>query len=312
MTFKPMLAGKAPEDLREIRYPVLASAKLDGIRCLIRGGQAVSRNLKPIPNRYVQECLKGLPEGLDGELMLVDNSGGFNAVQSAVMRADGEPNFLYEVFDFYPNPHGELLSCDGGLSFVGRRELLCEWFHRRGSLWAALLPHYVIENAEQLAAMEADVLERGYEGVMVRNPDGLYKYGRSTTREGGLLKVKQFTDEEAVVVALVERMHNDNEATKDAFGRTERSSHKENLRPAGDLGALVCRTPDGAVFQIGTGFTAAQRVEYWQPVENALAEPWRHQVIGSTVTFKHQPDPGGRQPGQAPRFPVFLGFRRDL
>jgi hypothetical protein len=32
-------------------------------------------------------------------------------------------------------------------------------------------------------------------------------------------------------------------------------------------------------------------------------------AIGRTVKIKHQPDPGGRLEGQAPRFPVFLGFR---
>jgi DNA ligase-1 len=293
MTFKPMLAGKAPEDTTTIRYPVLVSAKLDGIRCIIRDGVAVSRNLKPIPNRHVQLCLAGLPNGLDGELM---TPGGFNAVQSAVMRADGTPEFVYQVFDFAP---GDWRLAQEDPGFTGRQEILSEWFHRRQpGLCVTRLPQYTARNAEQLAEFEREALAQGHEGVMVRDPDGKYKYGRSTTREGGLLKVKRFVDEEAQVVGVVERMHNDNAATTDALGRTERSSHKANMRPAGDLGALVCRTPDGAEFQIGTGFTAEDRVFLWG--ENQ---------IGRTVTFKHQPDPGGRQPGQAPRFPVFLHFR---
>lgn len=296
MTFKPMLAGKAPADLRDLKYPVLASPKLDGIRCIIRGGVAVSRKLKPIPNKFVQMHLSGMQEGLDGELM---TPGGFNAVQSSVMRADGCPEFRFEVFDFYPNPYSRYLSCDGGLNFAGRRELLCGWFNQRNTNpYVVNVPHSTIGNAKELREYERQCLHQGYEGVMVRSLDGEYKYGRSTTREGGLLKVKQFVDEEAQVVGVVERMHNDNAATTDALGRTERSSHKANMRPAGDLGALVCRTPDGAEFQIGTGFTAEDRVFLWG--ENQ---------IGRTVTFKHQLDPGGRQPGQAPRFPVFLHFR---
>ena len=50
---KPMLAALC-EDVTKLRYPVIASPKLDGIRALVIDGQLVSRTLKPIPNRYVQ------------------------------------------------------------------------------------------------------------------------------------------------------------------------------------------------------------------------------------------------------------------
>ena len=67
--FKPMLAGKAPDDLRNLTYPVLASPKLDGIRCIIRGGMATARSLKVIPNTWAREQLRGIPDGIDGELI---------------------------------------------------------------------------------------------------------------------------------------------------------------------------------------------------------------------------------------------------
>ena len=43
-------------------------------------------------------------------------------------------------------------------------------------------------------------------------PNAPYKQGRSTVREGYLLKVKTFLDDEATVVRFEERMHNGNEA----------------------------------------------------------------------------------------------------
>jgi DNA ligase-1 len=289
MTFKPMLSGKAPADLMQLRYPVLASPKLDGVRCIIRDGVAVSRNLKPIPNEYVRAALEGLPDGIDGELMVV---GGFNACQSVFMSRDKEePNFWFFAFDWY----GEL-----DFAFEDRLRALTQWSEDFGHNNLRVVEHVKIHNAEQLAAYEAQCLAEGFEGVMVRDPEGSYKHGRSTTREGGLLKIKQFVDEEAVVIDLIERMHNENEATLDVFGRTERSTHKEGKRPAGDIGALRCRTTDGAEFQIGTGFTAEERIVMWNK---------RAELIGRLVTFKHQPDPGGRLEGQAPRFPVYLGFR---
>lgn len=53
----PMLAT-AVENLDVLKYPVLVSPKLDGIRCLIIDGVAMSRSLKPIPNKHVQEWVK--------------------------------------------------------------------------------------------------------------------------------------------------------------------------------------------------------------------------------------------------------------
>ncbi len=39
---KPMLAGKAPEDLADLNFPVIASPKLDGFRVMIIDGRARS------------------------------------------------------------------------------------------------------------------------------------------------------------------------------------------------------------------------------------------------------------------------------
>ena len=89
---QPLLAKKAEYD--KIQYPVLATPKLDGIRCLMVEGVAMSRTMKPIPNQFVQEELAGL-NGLDGELMV---KGDFNAVSSAIMSRDGEPDFFFHVF----------------------------------------------------------------------------------------------------------------------------------------------------------------------------------------------------------------------
>ena len=43
-----MLAGKV-SDVNKLRYPVLASLKLDGVRAFVSDGVVYSRNFKPIP-----------------------------------------------------------------------------------------------------------------------------------------------------------------------------------------------------------------------------------------------------------------------
>ena len=62
-----------------------------------------------------------------------------------------------------------------------------------------------IHNAEQLTAYEEKCLADGYEGVMIRTPDSPYKCGRSTEREGWLLKIKRFEQRRAKYVVLIMR-----------------------------------------------------------------------------------------------------------
>lgn len=74
-----------------------------------------------------------------------------------------------------------------------------------------------IGSAAELAAYKEKCLSEGYEGVMVRDPAGPYKCGRSTVREGWLLKIKRFEDGEAEVLETYEGMSNYNEAGVDAL-----------------------------------------------------------------------------------------------
>lgn len=286
--FKPMLSGKAPEDLETLRYPLLLSPKLDGIRCIIRGGVAVSRNLKPIPNAFVQRELIGLSDGVDGELMV---EGTFNEVQSAIMSRDGEPDFTFHVFD-WAVPSAQA----GPLGFAGRFNSVCRIYHPR----VKAVPHEWVLDPTGVQMREEHYVGLGYEGVMLRDPDGPYKFGRSTTKEGWLLKLKRFEDAEAEVVGVVERMHNENELEQDALGHAKRSHAKSGMVPAGDLGALVCKAPGFTeTFEIGSGFTAQDRIDLWK-----LAQEGR---VWPPVCFKYQPH-GTKD---RPRCPVFKGFRED-
>jgi DNA ligase-1 len=301
--FKPMLACNA--DLTKLRFPVLASPKFDGIRCVVLNGKALSRNLKPIPNDYTRAWLEAHCDGLDGELVVGDPTAKdcFQRTTSAVMSKAGEPEVAFYAFDVVDRPE---------LDFESRLVVLAT---RAGFLDAyQCVPHTWIRDAVALERYEARRVAEGWEGVMLRDPAGLYKHGRSTVREGGLLKVKRFADAEAVIVGFVERQHNANEASVDALGHTERSTHKANLKPLGDLGALVVelevQLPKGFAhvagpparafrrFNIGSGFTAAQRADFWAR---------RESLLGATVCFKYQ----AVGTDEAPRFPVFKGFRPE-
>lgn len=293
---KPLLSATL-EDVHKAPFPGLASPKLDGIRCLIVEGIAVSRNFKRIPNDAISTALNhaGLT-GLDGELIVGDPKAPdcYRKTNSGVMSFDGVPDWTFWVFDDFTDPTvaftyrlAAAASRISGLSGELRKRV-------------RLVTHVVKKDAAALHEYEAQHILAGYEGVMVRSPHGLYKYGRSTAREGYLFKLKRFTDGEARIVGFDERMHNANEAKRDALGRTERSSHKANLVPMGTLGALkVVDTQTGVEFDVGTGFTDAERDEIWAGRKDWLNRLVKYKSLAVGVKEK-------------PRHPVYLGQRLDI
>jgi DNA ligase-1 len=290
---KPMLAGKC-SDITKLKYPVLVSVKLDGVRCLVIGGKLMSRTLKPIPNEAVQIVFRGLPEGTDGELILGDPTApdAYRKTVSAVM-GDGNNimGLRYHVFDNFRIAGG----FEDRLIYV-RKSI-------KTFPGAVYVEHVGCFGPEAVNGFEETAIKEGHEGVMIRSFDGPYKQGRSTEKEGFLLKLKRFSDGEAEVIGVEELMHNENSAETNALGRTERSSCKEGLVPAGVLGTLLVRgkggTYDGVEFGIGTGFDAADRASLWKD---------RKKIIGKIVKFKYFPL-GSKD---RPRFPVFLGWRSPL
>lgn len=284
---KPMLAATL-SSLDTVKLPVYVSPKLDGIRCLILNGKAVSRKLKPIPNKYIQECLKGLPEGLDGELVLKE--GDFNTIQSAVMSEEGKPDFTYVIFDsiFSTQPYAIKLFDIKVLLNIQKRKHV------------DIIENTLVKTCEQLEALEQEYIKKGLEGIIIRSLNSSYKFGRSTIKEGYLLKYKRFKDSEAIVTNIQELLHNKNAKEKDNLGYSKRSSAKTGLISSGMCGSLLVFDEKlNAYFSIGTGFTQDQRKEIWDN---------RKKYIGQQVTYTYQE----LSKSGVPRFPSFKGFRYDI
>lgn len=286
--FKPMLSGKA--DLDNIKFPVFASPKLDGVRVIVYDSVVYSRNFKRIPNDYVQS-LFGHKEynWFDGELIVGDVTSDtvFQSTTSGVMTGSGKPDVTLHAFDFISSEH----------HFGLRHNELKK--RARGLKHVKVVPHILINNIEELNAYEEECVAQGYEGIMIRDPNGKYKNGRSTTKEGGLLKIKRFEDDEAVVIGCEELMTNNNEQELDNLGYKVRSSKKEGMVPSGKLGALIVKHKTFGEFKIGSGFTEEQRMSLWNEKDS---------LNGKLAKFKYQPS-GVKD---KPRFPVFLGFRNKI
>lgn len=281
--FKPTLAIAA--DFKKLVYPVYASPKLDGIRCSIVDGKALSRSLKAIPNSHISRLLS-CPEfdGLDGELIIGEPTSKtvYTDSVSGVMRVAGDPTFTYYVFDLHT----------GNGNFSAR---LAALLARPCAENVKVLEQVLIHSEAEMLDYEERCISQGYEGLILRSPSAPYKCGRSTVNEGYMLKVKRFEDSECEIIGIEEEMFNGNEAETNELGRTKRSSATAGKVGKGTMGALVVRdVVTGIEFNIGTGFTAAMRAGLW--------------AIGTLHKYKFFPV-GVKD---KPRHPVYLGPRSAL
>jgi DNA ligase-1 len=233
------------------------SEKLDGIRAYWDGTQFISRlgNLFIAPEWFLQ----GLPkEPLDGELWIARKA--FQRTSGIVRRHDRTElwrEVRYVVFDAPAHPG----------DFEGRLEFIQESIGREKPPFALAHPHELCRSLEHLRSELQRIEALGGEGLMLRQPRSKYEAGRSPT----LLKVKNFLDAEARVVGH-----------KAGAGRHE-----------GRLGALTVEMADGTRFDVGTGFSDAERE---QPPP-----------VGSLIGFRYQE----LSEGGVPRFPSYVGLRED-
>ena len=207
------------------------------------------------------------------------------------MSVKGTPDFMYYVFDLYGH-NGDYRERLNALRF---------YIQDYGLDNVSILPQIWVSNEDELLKYETLCLSQGYEGIMLRRVNSLYKYGRSTVREGYLLKRKPLADAEAEIIGYAYLERNYNVATTDALGHTKRSTSRENKIVdrdfIGTIAVKVLNGPfEGVEVNIGTGFTEAQRQEF------ALAP---EELFGKIVNFSYQLE-GSKD---RPRFPSFKGFR---
>jgi DNA ligase-1 len=293
MTFKPMLAVEY--DPEKLIFPKWASPKIDGIRASNVNGKLKSRSLKDIPNEYIRTALSFQTlHGLDGELTVGDPTAPtlFSRTSSVVMSHNKRESFVYHLFDYWDSPE----------SFDERQKLLKTYILAANKLAdgrgkVVLVEQKLIKNMDDLLEYEARHTSLGYEGIMLRDPNSPYKYGRSTVKEGYLLKVKRFLDSECEILELIEEMENQNEKTTNELGRSKRSSHKENKVGKGQIGA--CRVRDvhtGIIFHIGSGISDDLGQRMWDYPKEFLHSVWKYKYFPVGVK-------------DLPRHPVLLAPR---
>lgn len=291
---KPHLATDI--DLSKFKGPAWVFPKIDGVRALHLNGAFTGRSLKPHANRNLTAFYdRDIFANLDGELTIGDICDGSTCrrTTSGVTTVNG-PNgqdFGWHIFDDL-----EML-----LPYHKRYDNASKRVHNlniAGLTNITLVPFVEVRDADHLIEVHLATVAQGYEGTITRSPMGKHKDGRATVNEGAFLRLKDFTEAEAIVLSIEEGFENTNKAVVNPLGYTERSSHKENKIANGMVGALICKDLEsGKEIKVAAGcMTHSERVHYFNN---------QHELIGKLITYKTMLY--GRM--DKPRFPTFQRIR---
>jgi DNA ligase-1 len=291
--FRPMLATDVI--LEKIKYPVIVMPKLDGIHALIKNGHIYGRSLKLIPNDYTRSIFStGLLDGLNGEL-IIGNPADPNCIQkttSGIVSKAGEPEVHLHCFDDFTDPR------DSYKYRLKRVE------HRIKNILSSLIsciPYFYCANEQEILDIETKILAMGFEGLIIRDPNASYKYGRSTQSEGGFLRLKRFTDTEGLVISITAGQTNNNTKEINELGKTKRSTRKENMIQADRVGTItVLNLVTSEVHDVSPGkMTRLETEHYYQHQD---------QIIGKIIKYKYF----AIGVKDKPRFPTFQCFRSPI
>ena len=248
---KILLAKIAAKNINPAQY--LVSEKFDGVRAIWDGKQLKFRsgNVVNAPAWFLAK----LPATkLDGELWL--GRQRFEELSGLVRQTVPDDakwrEIKYQIFEL---PEGQG-------SFTERAARIEEIIAKQN--WPQLLAvkqHKITDNAA-LQVLFQTIVAEGAEGLMLHLAEAPYITGRSDV----LIQLKPQEDAEATVIAHI--------AGKGKY--------------VGKLGALKVKTADGITFNIGSGFTDAQRA----------APP----SIGSVITYKYRSE----TKNGVPRFATFM------
>jgi DNA ligase-1 len=293
LLWKPLLAATLPSDadLDALPYPLWGSPKIDGFRCMVQGGVAVTRKGIKYRNTAVQDIYGHKDyEGLDGELCAGPPwaKDVFNRTQNCVNSGKPEAAEVFRkygcfyVFGWYGASNVIDDMWDDVVNPFYRMQIAMSEYGEIQGGYFRQVAQTAIKNSKQLQRFEEKCLKRGFEGVMLTRfdrpayPQKPGKENRSTLNEFWLVKLKRFDYATAMIVDVHYLEHNENEE-KTASGR--KSTKKSGLVvDKTQIGSVTMATARGLNFSltVPTDLLRKKGVAWW------------HDQVGKTIRYKYQ------------------------
>lgn len=275
--FNTMLAHKY-DPKRITKWPVYVEPKLDGMRCIAKvtkgGVEFVSRNGKAITSiPHLEKEVRAMLDQnfksydtlfVDGELTSGDN---FNISISALRKKDAiAKEAIFHIFDILTEEEftgsSTATQSDRVLDLKG----ISEDFDS-----LQVVAYDMAYDDQQVWAMYHLQREKGMEGIIVKDPNGIYEPKRSYA----WMKIKDQNDADLRVVGVFEGQG----------------------KYVGQLGGLIV-DHKGVEVRVGSGLSDADREELWHRQD---------ELIGQIAEVQyHEVTPDGSL-----RHPRFVRFRDD-
>lgn len=245
-------------------------------RMIVSSKGLFSRNGKPILAAVhifnsVKHIFNVYPDLiLDSELYCDRLSNDFNKIISLAKKTKPSQEDLIESEKYLQCWVFDIPSVD--LPFSGRIKKLKEVLKEINSTYLRYIDHKLVNSHEQVEKALEEYLAQGQEGVMINLPDVNYENKRSR----GLMKYKNFIDDEFEIVGITEGQGN----------------------RAGMLGFFSLKTKEGDLFDSNA---RGDRGYYRDILKN------KNSIIGRLATVRFQNYTPGNCP--VPRFPVVTSVR---
>ena len=261
-----------------IEYPQLASIKMDGFRLLnLCGEHLLSPALKPFPNRNMTSHMQAFLDFCQQERIVTDGEFWsptltFQQLQSIVRshNATIPSDVQYHIFDIMSENEW---NCESEQTFVYRylnyKSTLAGFEHVR------LVEQWHIIDAGEAETFFNEQIELGQEGMILRSPNAKYKHGRTTIRQDGMWKFKEFLTHDAIIVGIEqgERMREGIVRTLDGQGKLERTYRQDDYELVDMVGAFWVEQ-DGLRFKVkpGKGHDNSWKRDVWNNRESLLGK----------------------------------------
>jgi DNA ligase-1 len=309
--FKPMLATDSTDVLEDLRYPKLASFKLDGIRAVFKDGQCLSRSLKAIPNKQLRNRFKHLMQLTAKGTILIDgefyaHNRTFQEITRAVMTQDFDDektikkimksekfdtpeqyfaytaslieDITYNIFDCIATSPSEMFrSIIKNVMFNNER-------------YTINVTQTLVHSHRDVTDMFKQALAQGFEGLILRDPDAGYKFGRSTLKEEIMLKVKPFKTFDARITGVVQATEVDPDAERktNELGRSVTSRKKDDRIPINKAAAFTVEY-EGVEQKVSIAEDDSKKEEIWMNRESYIGKmlEFKGMTYGSKNAIRH-------------------------
>ena len=271
----PMLAHPFTKRKHNIDYPAIVQRKFDGVRCLARLNSdgtvtLLSRKGKEYPHlNHIKADVAANNSNtnlvLDGELY--SDTLTFQELVGLVKRVTLKPGNDEQMLEVSLRVY-DCVELNNEADFTDRYQTITNLTD--GAEYLSLVENVGVSTESEIHAAQAQFVEEGYEGAMVRNLTGAYAIGK---RSANLQKVKTFLDGEYPIVGFTQGT-------------------------GGETGCVMweCQTPDGQTFTVRPRGTHEERKVLFQHGSD---------YVGQQLTVRYQE----LTDGGVPRFPVGIAIR---